>query len=160
MSDFDNLSPPEKLIVKRLALNEPYSIVNAWLLHNDYNVVSEEGLDKLKIKHHLVIKELQSVGNGDSIFQELVNIKDFLISTSEVTKDPKAIAQLSNSINSISKTISDFIEKKNNEKEDDIAGPTEFLNVLKFLKSEGIIDFSEEQYDGLRKNLFETVSEK
>ena len=160
MSDFNSLSPPEKLVVKRLSFDEPFPIINAWLLHNDYNQITEEGLEKLKIKHHGVVKELKSIDSGDSIFKELVDIKDFLISTSSETKDPKAISQLSNSINSISKTITDFVEKKRAEKEDDVAGPDEFLNVLKFLKSEGLIDFTEENFNGLRKNLLETISSK
>lgn len=160
MSEFESLSAPEKVIVKRLSLDEPLVIVNAWLGFNKFNPIDEKGLELFKVKYNKLIKDLRGVNSGESIFTELIEMKDLLIKTTNVTDDPKAVAQLSNSINSISKTIDDFIEKKKAEKDDSVAGPDEFLGVLNFLRSEGFIDFSEEKYDELCKHLFEPVSGK
>lgn len=160
MNGFDSLSGPEKVIVKRLSLDEPLLIVNAWLSFNKFNPVDEKGLDLFRVKYNKLIKDLRGVNSGESIFAELIEMKDLLIKTTNSTNDPKAVAQLSNSINSISKTIDDFIEKKKAEKDDNVAGPDEFLGVLSFLRSEGFISFDEVKFDELRKRLFESVSGK
>lgn len=160
MTEFDSLDGPEKIIVRRLAYGEPLSIVNAWLEQENYNLVDKDGLELLKVKYHDIIKDLGGANSGESIFKELIEMKDLLIKTTGITKDPKAVAQLSNSINAISKTIDDFIEKKKSEKEDNVVGPDEFLGVLRFLKSEKFIDFDEVKFDELRKCLFGSISTK
>jgi len=160
MSDFKDLSLPEQIVVQRISLDEPLIVVNAWLSFNNFKQLTSEDLDRLKIKHGEIIKTLRSDNGGDAIFKELIDLKDLLISLSSSTKDPKAVAQLSNSINAVSKTISDSLDKKKSEKDEVRASPNEFIGVLSFLKSEGFIDYSEDKINELRRHLLGTISTK
>jgi hypothetical protein len=160
MADFKDLSLPEQIVVQRISLDEPLIVVNAWLSFNNFKQLTSEDLDRLKIKHGEIIKAIRSDTGSDAIFKELIDLKDLLINLSSSTKDPKAVAQLSNSINAVSKTISDSIEKKKSEKDEVRASPQEFLGVLSFLKSEGFIDYSEDKINELRRHLFGTISTK
>ena len=160
MSEFESLSVPEQIVVKRLSFDEPLVVINAWLSTEGFKAIDEEGLGKLNIKYHELIKNMKSDSSGDSIFKELVELKNLLISKSNITNDPKAIAQLSNSINALSKTISDFVDKKKSEKEESHATPQEFLSILKFLRDEKYIDFNEVKFNELSKHLSSSFSGK
>ena len=155
--DYKALLGPEKIIVDRLIFDEPFDIVNAWLIHNKFNPVDQTGFERIKIKNKSLVEELKASTSEVNVLNELIEMKDLLIKVTGSTEDPKAIAQLSNSINSMSKTIGDLNEKKNANKEEPIATSKEFLSILNFLKSEKLIDFSEEQYNELSKNLSATV---
>jgi hypothetical protein len=89
-----------------------------------------------------------------------VDIKDRLISFSKNVEDPKDLAQLSNALNAVSKTLDDFLERSRGGSDEDVVSPDEYLKTLLFLRSEGVISFSEESLNELRRRLLETVSEE
>ncbi len=152
---FDDLSGPEKIIVKHLSLKEPLLVINAWLTHNGFNSLNADGLERLEIKYHELILGLEGKDSETELLSELIKIKNNLINVTSSTEDPKAIAQLSNSLNTIAKTISDSIAKKNAKSEKPRVTSEEFLSVLKFLASEGYIEFGEGKFLELEKNLSE-----
>lgn len=150
---FNELSPPEKILVTRLAFNEPLPVVNAWLEFNTYKPITPEGIDKLRIKYKDIINEVMQSTDSQGVLKELVDIKDRLVNVSKNIEDPKDLAQLSNSLNTVSKTIDDFLERKKEGKEDEYLKPEEYIESLLYLQSEGYITFPEGKFEELKQKL-------
>lgn len=154
----EDLSGPEQIIIERLAHNEPLGVINAWLIHNGYNIIDDETVKRFSVKHRKDIKNFATSIDSDAIFQELIDVKDQVIAATANASDPKAIAVLSNSLNSISKTIDGFVEKKKASHKQEVISPEDFIKVLEFLKSEGFLDFKEDKINELRGHLSGSVS--
>jgi hypothetical protein len=151
--DFLELSAPEKILVTRLSKNEPLPVINSWLEFNSYNPLTPEGLEKMRIKHNDLINDLALTTDSRGVLNELVDIKDKLVEFSKRVEDPKDLAQISNSLNTVSKTIDDFIERRKGIEGDNNIKPEEFIEVLLYLQSEGYITFPEGKLDALRLTL-------
>jgi hypothetical protein len=149
----NELSAPERILVTRLAFNEPLPVVNAWLEFNTYKPISPEGLEKMRIKYKDVINEVMSSTDSQGVLKELVDIKDKLVDFSKKIDDPKDLAQVSNALNTVSKTIDDFLERKKESKTDEYLKPDEFLEALLYLQAENYLVFPEGKFEELKSKL-------
>lgn len=160
MVDLKNLSGPERIIVERLTLEEPVCVINAWLQFNGFRPSTEEGINTIKLKLSDLILQLKASRSQDVVLSELDSIRDKLVKMSNDTSEAKDLAQLSNALNAVSKTINDYIEKKKSINEDGTVDLTEYLETLKFLDNEGFLKLNMERLDELRAKMFETVSQE
>jgi len=151
----DDLPKPTQLIIKRISFGEPIDVINAWLKTKGYNQITEEGLTQLKSKHHVDIKQCEAEQSTGSIYTELITVKDLLIKATQTNEDPKALAQLVNAMNSISKTIEMMNEKEKSKKGEAKVDEKEFIAVLEFLDAEGYLKIN----DGRKKELIRELSE-
>ena len=158
--DLKDLFGAEKVIAERLILDEPLIVINAWLTFNGFNVITDSGLSSLKSKLNNVVVSEKAKKSDSSVLDELRFVKNKLLSLSEENLEPKDLAQISNSVNAISKTITEYVDKARSGNKDEYVDPNEFVSVLEFLKGEGIITYEDGALGELRKRLFETVSEE
>ena len=153
----EDLPVPTQVIITRAANDEPLIVINAWLTFKGYNPITQEGLDKLKAKHHAEIKQYEAQKSTGTIYSELVEVKDLLMNASKINEDPKALAQLVNAMNSVSKTIETLNEKEQAKKGETRADTKEFIAVIDFLDSEGYIKVNHERRKEFIRNLSETI---
>jgi hypothetical protein len=157
---YKDLVGPEKVVVDRLVQGEPLEVVNAWLVFSGYNPVSVDGLKNLQSKFHDVIIGERAKLGSDEVLVELRTLKDRLVNMTERELDPKDLAYVSNSLNALSKTISDYVDKNKMSIDDQTISENEFIGVLDFLVGENVLQYVGGGRDELRKRLSETLQEK
>lgn len=160
MVDLKSLVGPERIIVERLTLDEPIPIINAWLQYNGFKPTSEDGINNIKSKYNEIIALIKAAKSQDVVLTELDSIRDKLVKMSGEELEPKDLAQLSNALNAVTKTINEYIEKKKSVGESNIVDATEYIDTLKFLDQEGFISITQERLDELRNKLLEAVPEE
>jgi hypothetical protein len=154
---YKELVGPEKIIVDRLVQGEPLEVVNAWLGISGYKPVSVDGLTSLNQKfHEIIISERAKLGT-DEVLVELRTLKDKLVNMTERELDPKDLAYVSNSLNALSKTISEYVDKNKMSADDTSVTPNEFMSVIDFLVNEGVLQYVGGGRDELSKRLSETL---
>jgi len=160
MVKYNELLGPEKVIVDRLCREEPLLIINAWLEYSGFKPITDENLKSLSLRYHDIVVEERAKLGDDSVLSELKLIKDKLMTTSSGDLAPKDLAYVSNSINMLSKTINDYVDKNKAKDDTQSVDVLEFMRVMDFLESENLLKFNKGKKDELRKKLLETVSEE
>lgn len=160
MVDLKSLSGPERLIVERLVLEEPACVINAWLTFNGFRASTDEGINGIRLKFNELIVQLRASKSQDFVLKELDTIRDKLVKMSSDSTEAKDLAQLSNALNAVSKTINDYIEKKKGIEESGIVDVAEYIETLLFLEKNEYIVINKERLDELRSRLFDPVSEE